>query len=74
MIYCPKCNEERSYGRTILNLCDNEIMFYGMVFDSSSYEYQWNCYQNMRNIETKDKRFIKPLILFEKNFLTTLYE
>ncbi|MFW9781845.1 MAG: hypothetical protein ACFFFB_06135 [Candidatus Heimdallarchaeota archaeon] len=74
MFHCPICNQKRSYGRRIVHLCDNEIIFHRRVFDSSSYEYQWNCYQNMRNIGTKDKTFIKPLILFEKNFVTTLYE
>ncbi|MFW9828875.1 MAG: hypothetical protein ACFFEY_14895 [Candidatus Thorarchaeota archaeon] len=74
MIHCPGCYQKKSYGRTIVHLCDNEIAFYGMFLNSGIHEDQWNYHQNAHNTTIKDKGFIKSLILFEKNFVTTLYE
>ena len=64
MIKCPNCEEVNSYGRFICHDCENNLIYFGQIFERQQKVYKWNCNTPLIHIRLMkhELRSIKSLI------------
>jgi hypothetical protein len=74
VLRCEKCGKEYSYGRKILHDCGENLITHGVIFESSTRSYGWNCLSEDSDLCDIEERIIASYVSNSKASSLFIYE